>query len=167
MTCYKVPPATMSHWNYASNSKSGGTHLSYNTLLYFLLCTELSSLFSAFSDHFQDQWWPNPDLLKSSELKEKSRWGSIWQGEISPDFQWPWCLQSSLRRYFIALLTPKLSMAVPYNWGLSSQTDPKEALTWPHQQFLLWGRSGTPSENSWSKQSPRSVMVTLLASCQW
>lgn len=96
--------------------QSGGTHLSYNTLLYFLLCTELSSLFGAFSDHFQDQWYPNPALLKSSELKEESRWGSIWQGEISPDFQWPWCLQSSLRRYFIALLTPKLSMPVSYTF---------------------------------------------------
>lgn len=52
------------------------------------------------------------------------------------------------------------------NWGLTSHAAPEEALTWPHQQLLLWGRSATPSENSWSKQSPRSVMATPLTRCQ-
>lgn len=110
----------------------------------------------------------SPGLVPPSscdlEQGTPSHWASICSPlkESSGYFKNPSC-----SKMFHGCVPTYRSQQLPNdNWGLANHTAPEEALTWPHQRFLLWGRSGTPSENSWSKQSPRSVMVTLLASCQ-
>lgn len=105
--------------------QSGGTHLSYNTLLHFFLCTELPFLFGAFS-----RINAAPTMFHSGLLSWKRKQGGAQFDKVkyyltgkqasSHTLSLPWCLQSSARRYCIALLTCKLSLPVSYSFQVTT-----------------------------------------------
>lgn len=109
--------------------------------------------------------FPSPILTALGDLEQVT---ATQRGFISSPSKWAEDVEKPCLLPSVQCLCPDLQLPTVSKWqlGLTSRTASEEALTWPHRRFLLWGRSGAPSENSWSKQSPRTVMATLLTSCQ-
>lgn len=110
--------------------QSGGTHLSWNTLLHFFLWTELPFLFWCLLWPLPGTMMTNPAPLTAFWVESEREAGLnlrrqniTWLGsrpQASLHFQWPWYLQSSARRYLIVLLTPKLSIPVSYSFQVTT-----------------------------------------------